>query len=117
MNKIIGLLIGGTLAAATMSSAFAAAPARASASEMAAPQQALSTHKPSTQHRSAGHASMSRKHVEAIQEALNATGEKVSVDGVWGPKTRTALKTFQHRNGLKVTGHPDAATLEKLNIS
>jgi peptidoglycan DL-endopeptidase CwlO len=111
MNKIIGLLIGGTLAAATMSSAFAAAPPPASASEMAAPQPALSTHKPSA------HASMSRKHVEAIQEALNANGEKVSVDGVWGPKTRTALKTFQHRNGLKVTGHPDAATLQKLNIS
>jgi peptidoglycan hydrolase-like protein with peptidoglycan-binding domain len=109
MNKIIGLLIGGTLAAATMSSAFAAAPA--STSEMAAPQQALSTHKPSA------HASMSRKHVEVIQEALNANGEKVSVDGVWGPKTRTALKSFQHRNGLKVTGHPDAATLQKLNIS
>ena len=117
MNKIIGLLIGGTLAAATMSSAFAAPPAPASASEMAAPQQPLSTHKPSAHHRSARHASMSRKHVEAIQEALNANGEKVSVDGVWGPKTRTALKTFQHRNGLKVTGHPDAATFQKLNIS
>jgi peptidoglycan DL-endopeptidase CwlO len=115
MNKIIGLLIGGTLAAATMSSAFAAPPPPASASEMAAPQQPLSTHKPSDS--SARHASMSRKHVEAIQEALNANGEKVSVDGIWGPKTRSALKTFQHRNGLKVTGHPDAATLQKLNIS
>jgi peptidoglycan hydrolase-like protein with peptidoglycan-binding domain len=114
MNKIIGLLIGGTLAAMTMSSAFAAA--TAPASETAAPQQGLSTHEPSAHHAS-GHASMSRKHVEAIQEALNANGEKVSVDGVWGPKTRTALKTFQHRNGLKVTGHPDAATLQKLNIS
>jgi peptidoglycan hydrolase-like protein with peptidoglycan-binding domain len=117
MNKIIGVLIGGTLAAATMSSAFAAAQAPASASEMAAPQQTLSTHEPSAHPRSARHASMSRKHVEAIQEALNANGEKVSVDGVWGPKTRTALETFQHRNGLKVTGHPDAATLQKLNIS
>jgi peptidoglycan hydrolase-like protein with peptidoglycan-binding domain len=117
MNKIIGLLMGGTLAAATMSSAFAAPPAPGSDSEMAAPQQPLSTHKPPADYRSARHASMSRKHVEAIQEALNANGEKVSVDGVWGPKTRTALKTFQHRNGLKVTGHPDAATLQKLNIS
>lgn len=115
MNKIIGLLIGGTLAAATMSSAFAGP--STSASEMPASQQALSTHEPSAQHRSTRHASMSRKHVEAIQEALNANGEKVSVDGVWGSKTRTALKTFQHRNGLKATGHPDAATLHKLGIS
>lgn len=111
MKKIIGLLIGGTLAAATMSTAFAAAPAPASDSVPAA------TASPTGHHATARHASMSRKHVEAIQEALNANGEKVAVDGIMGAKTRTALKQYQHKNGLKATGHPDAATLEHLKVS
>ncbi len=36
------------------------------------------------------------------------------IDGVFGPSTREALERFQERHGLKKTGEPDAATLEKL---
>jgi peptidoglycan hydrolase-like protein with peptidoglycan-binding domain len=60
--------------------------------------------------------SMSRSRVEAIQTALKNNGEDVAPDGVWGPKTVTALRDFQKKQGLKATGHMDRATALKLNL-
>src|SRR5262245_25167743 len=59
---------------------------------------------------------MSRSRVEAIQTALKNSGEDVSPDGVWGPKTVAALRDFQQKQGLKATGHMDRATALKLNL-
>lgn len=59
---------------------------------------------------------MSRQRVEAIQTALKSNGEQVEPDGVWGPKTVAAVRDFQKQQGLKVTGHVDRATAQKLNL-
>jgi peptidoglycan hydrolase-like protein with peptidoglycan-binding domain len=63
------------------------------------------------------HGSMSHKRVKAIQAALNSMGGQIAVDGRWGPKTEGALKDFQQKHGLKVTGHADAATLQQLKVT
>ena len=46
-----------------------------------------------------------------IQKALG-----IKADGVFGPKTKRAVKTYQRRNGLKVTGKADTATLRSLGL-
>lgn len=53
--------------------------------------------------------------VVALQEALKKAGEDPgTADGVMGRKTRTALRTFQKKNGLKTTGRADKETMSKL---
>ena len=46
-----------------------------------------------------------------IQKALG-----IKADGVFGPKTKRAVKTYQRRNRLKVTGRADTATLRSLGL-
>ncbi|GEM_PF-5058222 len=53
--------------------------------------------------------------VKAAQEALDKAGFKVKADGIMGRHTRMAIKAFQKKNGLKVTGRLDKATLAKLH--
>jgi hypothetical protein len=50
-----------------------------------------------------------------VQEALNSTGADLRVDGVWGPNTEQALKTYQRDHNLPVTGHLDHATMMHLD--
>ena len=53
--------------------------------------------------------------VRSAQTALNAQGyDSGSVDGQYGPATRSALLKFQSDKGLAQTGMLDAATLEAL---
>ena len=42
--------------------------------------------------------------VRQLQQALNAQGYSLDVDGVFGSKTRTAVKNYQKKNGLQVDG-------------
>ena len=51
-----------------------------------------------------------------IQAALAEHGIKIAVDGKMGPQTKSGLKAFQQRSGLKVTGIADPATLTKLGL-
>lgn len=54
--------------------------------------------------------------VAQAQTKLNALGYKVgAADGKIGAKTRAALKSFQRKHGIAVTGELDAATSEKLS--
>lgn len=62
------------------------------------------------------HALMSRHRVERMQAALSNAHYKVALDGIWGPKTRTALRDFQKAHGLKATGRLDHATAKKLAL-
>lgn len=56
--------------------------------------------------------------VRGIQDALNQRGYDVgSVDGVIGPRTRTAIAAFERDAGLAVTGEPSAALLARLNLT
>lgn len=42
--------------------------------------------------------------VKKLQEALNALGESLVVDGIFGPGTHAAVVNFQARNGLTADG-------------
>ena len=42
--------------------------------------------------------------VKQLQQALNSAGYKLSVDGIYGNKTKQAVLDFQKKNGLKVDG-------------
>ena len=42
--------------------------------------------------------------VSALQEILNKNGYSLSVDGIFGEKTQTAVKDYQQKNGLDVDG-------------
>ena len=51
-----------------------------------------------------------------MQEILVQKGYNIGTpDGKLGPKTRSALKSFQKENGLKQDGYPNKDTLIKLN--
>jgi peptidoglycan hydrolase-like protein with peptidoglycan-binding domain len=52
--------------------------------------------------------------IKTVQEALVAAGYKIKVDGKMGRQVRAALKKYQKKNGLKVTGRIDKATLVKI---
>lgn len=66
-------------------------------------------------HKKATHARVSPT-VKKAQEALNASGAKLKVDGVEGPATRKALKAFQTAHKLKATGRLDKATRSALKV-
>jgi peptidoglycan hydrolase-like protein with peptidoglycan-binding domain len=61
--------------------------------------------------------SMSHNRVQELQKALNNNGNSLAVDGRWGSKTQTALRSYQRQQGLKVSGRLDRATAQKLNIA
>ena len=52
--------------------------------------------------------------VRKLQTALNRAGSNLSVDGIYGEKTKQAVCNFQDDNGLKVDGICGAATWEAL---
>ncbi len=61
-----------------------------------------------------GHSS---EQVKAVQQALKDKGmDPGDVDGKMGPKTHAALREFQKKEGLKVTGRPDSETMSKLGV-
>ena len=59
---------------------------------------------------------LSPRRVEEIQAGLDGAGAAVPLDGIWGPKTAMALRSFQKDHGLRVTGHLDAATMRRLKV-
>jgi peptidoglycan hydrolase-like protein with peptidoglycan-binding domain len=60
--------------------------------------------------------SVESERVAEVQRALRRDGYRVTVDGVYGRNTRSALLRYQARHGLRRTGEPDAATLRSLGI-
>jgi hypothetical protein len=42
--------------------------------------------------------------VRELQQRLNARGARLVVDGIFGPRTQAAVRTFQRTNGLQVDG-------------
>lgn len=55
--------------------------------------------------------------VRYVQKRLKALGYLKSVDGDYGSGTKKAVKEFQRRNGLSVTGKVNTKTLNKLKSS
>lgn len=52
--------------------------------------------------------------VEALQHELNYSGYSLTVDGVYGSRTRAAVEDFQRRHSLPVTGTTATMTWGKL---
>ena len=52
-----------------------------------------------------------------LQQALKDKGYDITVDGVYGAKTREAVIKFQKDNGLTPDGIAGANTLSKLNLN
>ncbi len=57
-----------------------------------------------------------REEVREVQEALNAKGASLQVDGVMGRNTRKALRNYQSQNGLQATGTINQKTQQDLDI-
>ena len=55
------------------------------------------------------------KVVSDIQKLLQKAGSTIKVNGEFGIGMLSAVKAFQKRNGLKVTGTVDKKTLDKLS--
>ncbi len=54
--------------------------------------------------------------VKALQDALNARGERLDADGIFGAATRAAVVAFQARNGLDPDGVVGPLTRAALGI-
>jgi peptidoglycan hydrolase-like protein with peptidoglycan-binding domain len=52
----------------------------------------------------------------ALQTALNNNGATLTVDGVYGKKTASAVSGYQKSKGMKPTGRADAKTLGALGL-
>ena len=105
MTKRTGILAAGLVAAMGMAGAVVAQAAEPAAAQPTA-----------AMHHHHHHGMVAHKHVTSVQQALNGTGAKLTVDGKWGPKTEAALKQFQQQHGLKATGHLDHATRTQLKL-
>ncbi|MEJ2060482.1 MAG: peptidoglycan-binding domain-containing protein [Gammaproteobacteria bacterium] len=111
---IVGLTLASILAGpAVFADEAAKAPAATSQSAPAKPEMKKEQKK---EHKDAKKKTRMSAEVKALQEALNAHGAKLKADGMWGKNTRAALKAYQKKNGLKVTGHADKATRAKLGM-
>ncbi|MDQ2075124.1 lytic murein transglycosylase [Marinimicrobium sp. ABcell2] len=61
---------------------------------------------------------LSRDQVVALQETLNGKGfDSGTVDGILGPATRRALRSFQHSQDMVADGFPGLEVLKKLGIN
>ena len=72
-------------------------------------------HKP-VAHKVVARKAVGNAHVKAIQEALDRSGARLKADGFMGRETEAALRIYQKKHGLKVTGVADKATLKSLKI-
>jgi putative chitinase len=55
-------------------------------------------------------------YIKDLQDMLIRKGAKIVADGAFGPATEKAVSDFQKKNKLKVTGHIDTDTLNKLMV-
>jgi peptidoglycan hydrolase-like protein with peptidoglycan-binding domain len=55
--------------------------------------------------------------VRSLQYLLNAHGAKLAVDGLFGPKTKAAVVTFQRYHGLAATGVVNTGTWRSLMVT
>lgn len=69
------------------------------------------------QHRTNANGVVSRERTMEMQRSLAARNlYQGKVDGVWGPKTESALRNFQTQNGLEPTGSLDSRSAVALGM-
>ncbi len=67
-------------------------------------------------HKVVAHKAVGNAHIKAIQEALDKSGAHLKADGFMGRETEMALRAYQKKHGLKMTGTANAATLKLLKV-
>lgn len=60
---------------------------------------------------------LSPEEIRQVQAVLVERGYSIEIDGVLGPRTQRALRLFQQRNGIQVTGRIDRRTVTQLGVS
>ena len=61
---------------------------------------------------------LTKENIQVLQERLKAEGVYTGpVDGVLNAQTEAALRQYQQKQGLPVSGAADEATLKQLDIS
>jgi len=67
---------------------------------------------------SAAGTTMSRSDVMEVQQVLADAGfYRAEVDGIWGPRTATALRSYQDANGISANGQMDMVTADEMGIT
>jgi peptidoglycan hydrolase-like protein with peptidoglycan-binding domain len=116
MNKFNSLLAAGLISVASAGIAVTPVFAAGGPPNPTTEQQAM----PTDRINGAAHATTPAKHadrmarVEHVQQALNNNGASLTVDGKWGPKTKSAVMDFQKAHNLKANGRLDKATRAQL---
>lgn len=54
--------------------------------------------------------------VRKVQQALSQQGQDLEADGVWGPNTAQALRSFQQAENIDATGELDEQTVSALGV-
>lgn len=86
------------------------------AAKAPAPAKAKKAEKKKAKKATAKKAVKANPEVKAAQEALAAAGYKIKADGQMGKGTKKAIKSFQKKNKLKVTGKLDDPTKKALGL-
>lgn len=60
---------------------------------------------------------MSSSEIKQVQQALKAKGHDAGTSGVMDDKTREAIRAFQKKEGLTMTGTVDEKTAQALGVS
>jgi len=58
---------------------------------------------------------MTRNKILKAQQMLRKLGSAVQVTGVWSIGMKSAIRSFQKKYGLEITGELDKKTWKKLN--
>lgn len=67
---------------------------------------------------SGGARSAGSSQTRQLQQALSRAGHDVGpVDGIWGPRTESAVREYQRANNMDVTGRPDQRMMSALDVS
>ncbi len=59
---------------------------------------------------------LSSRDIQRVQQRLNDRGYSLSVDGMWGPRTSAAVRSFQQDNGLEANGRLDSRTMAEMDL-
>ena len=117
-TALAAMLVGGVASAQTTAPAPSAAPPPSTqAAPPSQPTAAAPSPSPSTQ--AGATQSLSPDTIQSAQQALQQNGfyKGGKVDGKMGPKTRQAIRSFQHAKGLQASGHLNQRTLSALGVS